>query len=68
MKVKIEDKEVDSEKLSLLISFCYNLRIYSKLEAYPHMIFYTDETIVEVKTNPNKRGKIIRVDMELEKQ
>jgi hypothetical protein len=31
------------------------------------MTFYTNEETVEVKTNSNKRGKIIRVGVELEK-
>jgi hypothetical protein len=67
MKVKIKNKEIDSEKLSLLISFSHYLRIYAELDAYPHMTFYTNKETVEVKTNSNKRGKIIRVGVELEK-
>jgi hypothetical protein len=55
MKVKVENKEIDSKKLSLLISFCHNLRIYAKLEAYPYMIFYTNEAIVEVRTSLKKK-------------
>jgi hypothetical protein len=60
MKVKVENKEINSKELDSLISFCFDFIVYAKLEAYPHMIFYTDRAIVKVKTRFNKRGRVIK--------